>query len=380
MNFVEVTISSNTCVIFGKLECPYTKAAKELLESLHVTETVYIDQLDTEAEIKEYLVGKTGQKSVPNIFINGIQIGGNSDLQAMHQNGTLLSLIQQQPAEIPTDFKDEIPGFSPSIGEELVLYDNLLAYFPARARLVMHEKGFPFKHVLIDIFNGQSLKPEFVRLNPNAALPVLKHGSKLINQSREICDYINNLDGKPLGGQDVDHGLVKEWVDLIAEWDGNMYMASYAPEGAKKVLGLLNEFKIKFAKARASEVPELAEVYMKKIEQLSHIDTETEIHENRLELDQIMDKAEVALSQHPYLCGNAYTLADLLLTPMVYRVFAAGQNCLKDRKNISEWYNRMKSRPSYLKTFKSAYVQKNPAVAILPAIVPAMVCKLTGNC
>jgi glutathione S-transferase len=297
----------------------------------------------------------------------------------MEQNGTLNSLIHQQVQDI-SDVRDVTPGYAPTIGEELILYDHLLAYFPARARLTMIEKGFPFKHILIDIFNGQSLQPKFVELNPNASLPVLKHGDKVLTQSRQICDYLNELDNQPLGGKEVDQVKVKEWVDLMADWDGNMYMAAHSPAGAKKVLGKLNEFKVKYAEARAKEVPHLAEVYQKKIQQLSHVDTESDIHENNIELDAIMDKAEQVLANQPYLCGSAYSMADLILTPMVYRVFAAGQNCLNGRKNLGNWFTRMKQRPSYEKTFKSAMVQKNPGLAILPAIVPALVCKLTGNC
>jgi glutathione S-transferase/glutaredoxin len=378
MEFVEALIKENTCLVFGAIDCPYTKASKELLDSIHETKTVYVDGLENGEAVKEYLASKTGQKSFPSIFISKVHIGGNSDLQLMNQSGTLLTLLNQKPQEIPLFVKEATPNAQ--LGEDLVLYDHLLAYFPARARLTMIEKGFPFKHVLIDIFNGQSLKPEFVEMNPNASLPVLKHGNKLITQSREICDYLNQLDKTPLGGNQVNQAHVKEWVDLIANWDGNIYMAAYTPSGAAQVLGRLNEFKIKFAEARAKEAPHLAAEYEKKIQALSSTLSEGDYFENKLELDKIMDKANQVLASQPYVCGSAYSLADVILTPIVYRVFASGQNCLKGRKNVSEWYTKMKERPSFQQTFKSAFVQKNPGLAILPAIVPALVCKLTGRC
>lgn len=109
-------------------------------------------------EILEYLELKTGQKTLPNIFIHGSSVGGSSDLTALNEKGGLEGL--KEP--------------------ELILYDHLVAYFPARARLMMLEKGYKFKHVLVDIFNGESLKPEFLKLNPKATLPVLVHGDKVI--------------------------------------------------------------------------------------------------------------------------------------------------------------------------------------------------------
>ncbi|KAF9218547.1 hypothetical protein BS17DRAFT_720364, partial [Gyrodon lividus] len=35
------------------------------------------------SEIQDYLLKKTGARTVPRTFINGSSIGGNSDLQAM---------------------------------------------------------------------------------------------------------------------------------------------------------------------------------------------------------------------------------------------------------------------------------------------------------
>jgi glutaredoxin len=38
----------------------------------------------------------TGQKTVPNIFIGGVHIGGCSDLQAKVANGKVLEILDQQ--------------------------------------------------------------------------------------------------------------------------------------------------------------------------------------------------------------------------------------------------------------------------------------------
>jgi glutaredoxin 3 len=40
------------------------------------------------------LLTATGQRTVPNIFIGGEHIGGNSDLQALNQAGELEALLQ----------------------------------------------------------------------------------------------------------------------------------------------------------------------------------------------------------------------------------------------------------------------------------------------
>lgn len=46
------------------------------------------------------------------------------------------------------------------------LYDNKLAYFPGRARLALVEKGVPFVSKEVNLFNGDSLKPSYLAVNP----------------------------------------------------------------------------------------------------------------------------------------------------------------------------------------------------------------------
>ncbi|KAH0548266.1 hypothetical protein GP486_008031 [Trichoglossum hirsutum] len=73
--------------VFSKSTCPYCRAAKSLLRekgaSFHVVELDQVaNVIDDGPEIQAALAELTGQRTVPNIFINKKHIGGNSDLQA----------------------------------------------------------------------------------------------------------------------------------------------------------------------------------------------------------------------------------------------------------------------------------------------------------
>jgi glutaredoxin 3 len=48
---------------------------------------------DNGTAIQDYLHQKTGQRTVPNIFIDQQHIGGNSDLQAKKNSGELKKLL-----------------------------------------------------------------------------------------------------------------------------------------------------------------------------------------------------------------------------------------------------------------------------------------------
>ena len=92
---VETAISSNKVVLFSKSYCPYCIKAKDILKSKGaVFELFELDQINNGSEIQSYLAEKTGQRTVPNIFIQTKHVGGCSDLQAAQSNGSLDKLLQ----------------------------------------------------------------------------------------------------------------------------------------------------------------------------------------------------------------------------------------------------------------------------------------------
>ncbi|KAF8835964.1 putative glutathione transferase, partial [Paxillus ammoniavirescens] len=73
-------------VVFSATYCPYSKATKSYFADNYPTETVEVVELDTRDDgfqIQDYLLQKTGARTVPRTFIRGSSIGGNSDLQQM---------------------------------------------------------------------------------------------------------------------------------------------------------------------------------------------------------------------------------------------------------------------------------------------------------
>ncbi|CCJ28480.1 unnamed protein product [Pneumocystis jirovecii] len=90
MNYVESIISANKVVVFSKSYCPYCDRTKELLQNSHIDYTVLeLDVIAQGSNIQQYLFEKTGQRTVPNIFINKEHIGGNSDIEALKNSGEL---------------------------------------------------------------------------------------------------------------------------------------------------------------------------------------------------------------------------------------------------------------------------------------------------
>ncbi|KAJ8481842.1 hypothetical protein ONZ45_g15173 [Pleurotus djamor] len=92
---VEDSIVQHKVVIFSKSYCPYCKRAKALFSSNYPnleTKVYELDQLPDGSAIQDYLEEKTGQRTVPNIFVNQVHIGGSSDADTKHASGELSRL------------------------------------------------------------------------------------------------------------------------------------------------------------------------------------------------------------------------------------------------------------------------------------------------
>ncbi|GAA5950545.1 hypothetical protein JCM3765_000524 [Sporobolomyces pararoseus] len=91
---IDETIQNKHVVVFSKSYCPYCRNAKQLLKSLDVEAEIFeLDQMDDGSDWQNYLAEKTGQRTVPNIFIGGKHVGGSSDLEAKHKSGELKQLL-----------------------------------------------------------------------------------------------------------------------------------------------------------------------------------------------------------------------------------------------------------------------------------------------
>ena len=93
--FVKSENESHQVVVWSKTYCPYCKETKKLLKSMKGVEMV-VHEIDNEKDgyrLQQELYRLTGQRSVPNVFVNNKHIGGNDDTQSAYKNGTLQDLL-----------------------------------------------------------------------------------------------------------------------------------------------------------------------------------------------------------------------------------------------------------------------------------------------
>ncbi|NXG71733.1 GLRX2 protein, partial [Baryphthengus martii] len=89
-------ISNNCVVIFSKTTCFYCKTAKRVFESMNVNYTaVELDMNANGGQFQDILERMTGGRTVPRVFVNGTFVGGATDIQRLHEEGKLFSLVHQ---------------------------------------------------------------------------------------------------------------------------------------------------------------------------------------------------------------------------------------------------------------------------------------------
>merc|ERR1719291_1129192 len=106
--FVSESIEQNEIVVFSKSHCPYCKATKSTLKEYTGgvsdidVKIVELDLMDGEdgSLVQNELFEISGQRTAPNIFINGGHIGGNSDLEVLSSYGDLDAIIRGLSAEL----------------------------------------------------------------------------------------------------------------------------------------------------------------------------------------------------------------------------------------------------------------------------------------
>ncbi|SPQ21389.1 be812413-e4a4-4e9d-be55-6afd017cdd8c [Thermothielavioides terrestris] len=93
-------IDDNAVMVFSKSYCPYCNNTKRILDGLKAKYTaIELNQESDGDDIQNALHKLTGQRTVPNIFINRVHIGGNSDLEAVVKNGKDGKKIEELLAE-----------------------------------------------------------------------------------------------------------------------------------------------------------------------------------------------------------------------------------------------------------------------------------------
>ena len=98
VNYVKDLIGQKKVFVASKSYCPYCQATlSTLFTEMNIPQeeilVLQLDQMKDGRDIQGALREINGQTTVPNIYIDGKHIGGNSDLQSLKSSGKLKKIL-----------------------------------------------------------------------------------------------------------------------------------------------------------------------------------------------------------------------------------------------------------------------------------------------
>jgi glutaredoxin 3 len=83
-----------TVTLYSTHFCGYCRAAKSLLSELEIS----FEEVDLSADpdARMALVERTGERTVPQIYVGETHVGGFTELRALHLDGRLLPLVNSE--------------------------------------------------------------------------------------------------------------------------------------------------------------------------------------------------------------------------------------------------------------------------------------------
>jgi glutathione S-transferase len=206
---------------------------------------------------------------------------------------------------------------------EPTLYGPAYSTYARAARLALEEKGVPYKLVEVDILKGAGQAPEHLGRHPYGKVPVFEHDGFTVYETGAIERYIDDsLPGAKL--QPADPKQRARMNQIIAFVDNYVY--------APATLGVAVQRLVK---------PLLGEKA-----------DEAMIAKSVKEAEKALGEIEKLIGTNAYLAGPALSLADLHLAPIMdyFSMTPEGEKTLRKLPKLSEWWAKMKDRPSMAKT------------------------------
>ena len=111
-----------------------------------------------------------------------------------------------------------------------------------RPHWMLAELGLDYEYFPVHPRSGETMKPEFLRINPRHKVPVLRHGEMIIAESAAIIQYLSEAFPAPAGlylpGEAKARAKLNEWCYfIVSELDATSLYIIRRHLGLKHIYG-----------------------------------------------------------------------------------------------------------------------------------------------
>ena len=228
------------------------------------------------------------------------------------------------------------------------LYNAPQSTCSQRVRFVFNSKKLPFEEVKLNLLEGDQLKPDYLKLNPNGVVPTLDHDGAIIIDSTVIIEYLD----------EVAHGsFTPENPVERARMRALMHFIDEMPAAAVRVPTFNLAFLPRFQKMSREDFVAMAESkplrreFMLTMGQTGFPKHEMDAALGRLRRTYERMDSEIECSGGPWLLGKKITLADVAVMPALVRMHDLGLADWQDLPRIVTWFDNIRAQPAFNPTY-----------------------------
>ncbi|KAM7326932.1 hypothetical protein ACRRTK_013299 [Alexandromys fortis] len=286
-----------------------------------------------------------------------------------------------KPVEAPDAPEASSPAHWPK--ESLVLYHWTQSFSSQKVRLVIAEKGLACEERDVSLPQSEHKEPWFMRLNLGEEVPVIIHRDNIISDYDQIIDYVE----RTFTGEHVvalmpeagspQHARVLQYRELLDALPMDAYTHgcilhpelttdSMIPKYATaEIRRHLANATTDLMKLDHEEEPQLSEPYLSKQKKLM---TWTAMVSALPMSLSPTDRGSYGQKCELWLCGCAFTLADVLLGATLHRLKFLGlsKKYWEDgsRPNLQSFFERVQRRFAFRKVLGDIHT------TLLSAVIP----------
>lgn len=229
------------------------------------------------------------------------------------------------------------------------LYNAPQSTCSQRVRFVFNAKKLPFDEVKLNLLEGDQLKPDYLKLNPNGVVPTLDHNGAIVIDSNVITEYLDEVA--------PENSFTPEDPVERAHMRTLMHFIDEMPAAAVRVptfnLAFLPSFQKMSCEAfvAMAESKPLRREFMLTMGQSGFPKEEMDAALARLRRTYERMDAEIERSGGPWLLGKKITLADVAVMPSLIRIHDLGKPDWQDLPRVVTWFDNIRSQPAFKPTF-----------------------------
>lgn len=228
----------------------------------------------------------------------------------------------------------------------LDLYHNHISVCAQRVRLVLAEKEREVTLHPMNLRTGDQFDPEYLKLNPNGVVPTLVHDGRVVIDSAVIAEYLDDaFPAPPLKPDDLVHRADMRRFCMLP--DTGLHAACATLSFSIAFRHQLLHYTKEERDAHIAMTPDTARQQRKRLA-LEHGVDGPAVPGAVAYYDRLLDRMQAALEKHDWLADDAYSLADIAMTPYVVRLEHLNMTAMiAQRPKVAAWLAAVQARPNY---------------------------------